>query len=461
MRIAQIIISVILSYTLYLKYNITTYEALSVFLSSSYILYFVHNLGKKIQIIEIIGIGACLLWLVMPIFAYHYFNEGNYLAKLWLIYMNVPSDTYYEVVFWGTVAMIAGLHFPFNKLKILTAREYTERLKLNNQNYSKISKILLLIGVLSLVLAPFVPPTLAQVIEIGGNFIFVAAFYAYYSQDRNKYWLVSVVVAIIIGISIRGGMFGKLVFISLLAAMILLAVRELKLSMFRKLTISIVGIFLIIILQSVKHEFRKNTWSGYAGYTGYTGNKTVLFFDLIGEQLKNPFAIFQDEAQLFALTARFNQGWLISKTISYIPQQQPFAGPEPLTAAIIGGFIPRFLWPDKPMSGGVENMWRYAGVKLRAVSMNVSPMGEPYGSFGLPGAWVFMFFFGLFFRWSFLKILVVAKQYPTLILWVPSIYVMVVRVESDVLTGFNAFTKSVLMVWIMYQVFRKVFRIQL
>ena len=461
MRIAHIIMSAILSYTLHLKYNLTTYEALSVFLSSAYILYFMDNLGKKIQIIEIIGVGACLLWLVMPIFAYHYFNEGNYLAKLWLIYMYVPSDTYYEVVFWGTVAMLAGLHFPFKKLKILTAREYTERLKLNDQNYGKISKILLLIGVLSLVLMPIVPAALGQVFEISGNFIFVAAFYAYYSHGLNKFWLMAVVIAMIISISIYGGMFGKLVFISILATMIVLVVRERKISMFRKITISIVGIFLIIILQSVKHEYRKNTWGGYAGYTGYSGSKTALFFDLIGEKLKDPFAVFEDEGQLFALLARFNQGWLVSKVINYIPNHQPYVGSEPLTAAIVGGFVPRFLWQDKPVSGGRENMMRYAGVKLTKTSMNVAPVGEAYGSFGLPGAWIFMFFFGLFFRWSFLKILVVAKQYPTLILWVPSIYVMVVRVESDVLTGFNAFTKSVLMVWIMYKVFLLLFKIRL
>lgn len=106
-------------------------------------------------------------------------------------------------------------------------------------------------------------------------------------------------------------------------------------------------------------------------------------------------------------------------------------------------------------------MLRYAGVRLTTVSMSVAYIGEAYGSFGLPGAWVFMFFLALFFRWSFLKILVIAKNYPTLILWLPSIYVMVVRVESDVLTGFNAFTKSVLMVWLMYWIFSKVFRIQL
>jgi len=461
MRIAHIIMSAILSYTLYLKYNLTTYEALSILLSSVYVLYFLDNLDKKIQIIEIMGVLACLTWLVMPIFAYHYFNEGNYLAKLWLIYMYVPSDTYYEVVFWGTVAMLIGLHFPFSKLKILAAKEYTETIKRNSQNYGKISKILLVIGVLSLLLGPVVPAVLGQVFEITGNFIFVAAFYAYYSQDRNKFWLVSVVVAIIIGISIYGGMFGKLVFISILAAMIVLGVRERKLSMFRKLTISIVGIILIIILQSVKHEYRKNTWSGYAGYTGYSGSKTALFFDLIGERLKDPFALFQDEAQLFALTARFNQGWLISKAINYIPAKQPFVGPGPLTAAIAGGFIPRFLWPDKPESGGKANMLRYAGVQLKQVSMNVSPVGEAYGSFGMPGAWIFMFFYGLFFRWSFLKILEIAKTHPTLILWLPSIYVLTVVVEGDVLTVFNAFTKSVLMVWLFYVGFRKILKINL
>lgn len=461
MKFILILLSLFLGYSLYNTYNLSGYETAAVTVSSFYILNFIDNIGKKIQIIELFGVGACLMWLVMPIFAYHYFNEGNYLAKLWLIYMYVPSDTYYKVVFWATLALLTGLHFPFKNLKTFTPQQYTEKLKLNTQSFGRISRILLIIGIVSIFLRPVVPSSLAQIFEITGNFIFVAAFYAYYSQSLNKFWLVAVVVGIILGMSILGGMFGKLVFISALAAMILLAVREQNLGMFRKLTVITVGFLLIVILQSVKHEFRKNTWSGYVGYTGYRGSKTSIFFELIGERLKNPFALFRDEGQLFALNARFNQGWIISKALNYIPNQKPFAGPGPLTAAILGGFIPRFLWPDKPESGGKANMLRYTGRKLSGVSMNVSPVGEAYGSFGATGAWVFMFFLGLFLRWSFLKIMVIAKTYPTLILWLPSIYVMTVVVETDVLTIFNAFIKSVFLVWLMYQLFYKLWRIRL
>ena len=461
MRVLQAVISIIISWFLSSAYNLTVYESLSLALSVFIVLMFVDNVGKKIVIIDIIGVLACITWLVMPLFYYHYFTIDHYLSRLWNIYMYVPSDEYYGVVFWGTLALVLGLHFPFRNKNVLTASEYLQQLKLNNHNFDRISKYLLAIGIFSLLVTPYVPSVLRQVFEVTGNFVFVAAFYAYYSNSLNKYLLVAVVVGLIIIISAQQGMFGKLVYIIMLASLILMAIREKKLSFARKMSFMVAGIFLIIILQSVKEEFRKNTWYGYSGYTGYTGSKSGLFFDLIGKKIRNPSSVFGDEYSFYALAARFNQGWLISKAINYIPAKQPFVGPGPLAAAIAGGFIPRFLWPDKPEAGGKANMLRYAGVKITTVSMNVAVMGEAYGSFGRNGAVLFMFCFGLFYRWSYNKIMSVAVHYPTLLLWLPSIYVLAVVTENDTLTLFNAFTKSVLMVWLFYVGFRKILKINL
>jgi len=460
-NIPLIIASVILGSYCYQYEDLTVYESCSVTLSCFYILYFIKNIELKVQIIELIGAGACILWLVMPIFFYHHFNEDNLLARTWVNFMPIESDQYYSFVLPGTIALLIGLHFPFRGPKPFSGHIYAEKIKARNQNFTKISTILLLIGGISMLIRGYVPGAMAQVFEVLGNFIFASAFYAYFSDSIHRVLYISITVIIILFISIFSGMFGKLVFVSILASIIMMAVRHTKINFVKKILTVGLGLSLIVILQSVKHEFRKNTWSGYAGYTGYSGSSTTLFFNLIQEKIENPSLIFGDELQLFGLAARLNQGLLISKVLYYIPQQQPYVGSGPITSAIIGGFVPRLLWPDKPESGGRANMLRYTGIKLQKVSMNVAPIGEAYGSFGPFGGIVFMFFLGFFFRWSFNKIMVTANTHPTLLLWVPSIYVLVVVVETDVLTIFNALTKSVLLVWVMYKVFKSVLKIQL
>ncbi len=61
---------------------------------------------------------AILTCLVMPIFFYHIYNRGNYLAWLWKKYMPIDSDRYYSFALPAVLTMAAGIRFPFKKLRV-------------------------------------------------------------------------------------------------------------------------------------------------------------------------------------------------------------------------------------------------------------------------------------------------------------------------------------------------------
>jgi hypothetical protein len=67
-------------------------------------------------------------------------------------------------------------------------------------------------------------------------------------------------------------------------------------------------------------------------------------------------------------------------------------------------FVPRFLWADKPMAGGIANMKYYTGYTIKGYTTNVGPLGEAYGSFGVTGGVVFMMVLGTFIRFAYKKV---------------------------------------------------------
>jgi len=90
--------------------------------------------------------------------------------------------------------------------------------------------------------------------------------------------------------------------------------------------------------------------------------------------------------------------------------------------------------------------------------MGASLLGEGYANFGYTGAIVFMFVIGLFYRFALNTIYKIADKYPTVILWIPLIFLQVVKAESDLLRVLNHLVKASLLVFLIYWVCYKVFK---
>jgi hypothetical protein len=237
-----------------------------------------------------------------------------------------------------------------------------------------------------------------------------------------------------------------------LSLMLILLGKKIQLS--RKLFFAVAGIFLIAVIQSIKVEYRKRNW------TEGVGADPVYFAQLVTERITNPSALF-DPDKLFFLAVRLNQGWLIAVTMDRVPKNYSFANGETIWQSVAASIVPRFLWPDKPETGGHSNIKRFWGIDLRSVSMNLGPIGEAYANFDRMGGIIYMFFYGLFLNFILSVVLKLADRRPTLVLWLPVLFLYAVVVEGDLLMVMNWLLKGAFFTWLVFSIFRNFFRIEL
>jgi hypothetical protein len=180
-------------------------------------------------------------------------------------------------------------------------------------------------------------------------------------------------------------------------------------------------------------------------------NKTNLFGDIIVEKLQNFDRLISEEG-FFPVYMRTNQGYNISMVMDRIPAKQDFDNGDRLMTIVASAFVPRFLWPNKPEAGGKDSMKYFAGVNIYGWSTNVGPIGEAYGSFGVVGGIFYMFVLGLFVRWVYLRVFVIAQKMPLLILWIPVLFYQVTySMETDSLQILNSLLKGAFFLWLIYK----------
>ena len=204
------------------------------------------------------------------------------------------------------------------------------------------------------------------------------------------------------------------------------------------------GFFFAFLIQLVKPDYRAQLG------TNTEDGKYVLFFNLVSSKLTGDQPLFSKDV-IANNVVRLNQGWIISNVMNYIPAERPYANGQTIKDAVVASVFPRFLYPDKPTAGGRDNMENYAGITLNeGTSMDISQVGEAYANFGVTGGIIMMFILGLF---SNLVITFVEKKtfkYPELILWLPLLYLQVVKAETSLVTVLNHLVKAGLVTWFFF-----------
>ncbi len=432
--------------------DFTIYERLAILLTSLFFLKFVNDFGKSIWvIIDLIVLLALLTWNLAPVLAYHYFNENNELAVLWDKCMKVDSNTYFSFMLPATLAMIAGLYWPGAR-KINLKFSIWELHSLGYLDKSRqVGWGLIIIGILSSVFSSYLPSTLNFVAYLTTKFVLVGLFYLYFSGKKSKPYFLIFALSLMFISSLREGMFGEMIYMVALCVIVLMV--GTKYTFNYKFTIIIFSVFFLFILQSIKSDYRKVAWASGSEDIGY-------FFKLATDKLNNLNELTSDNVD-FPLSVRFNQGWLISVAMSRVPFIVPYANGESIGISLLASLTPRFLWPDKPRSGGEYNMEHFLGWKNINVSMNISPVGEAWVNFGQIGGTIFMFFYGFIISTVFSIIIKWTYKYPTILFWLPLIFFYVVITETDILTVFNHLLKTCFLVSMIYWLMRKIFNLSI
>ncbi len=432
-------------------------EWVVVLFSALFIGFFIKQIGEKIVVLNIIGLLAVLQWLLAPLLAYTFFNEKSDLATLWQTVMPIPASTYFSYVLPATISMVIGLNFPaFGEVKKRHTYYIARAKAALRETAVFLPPIFIFIGFIFYELQAFVPVSLRAVFNFASLLSFVAVLYAAYAASKWTFLYFGISLLLLLRQVIQSGMFGSFVFWVLLYSFFFLLGKKARLVNF--VFLGVLGVFGVLLIQSIKGDYRKVVWKG-----GARNSDAATFYQIAAAKLAEP-ATLLDETAIFWITTRMNQGAIVARTMRNVPAKVPYAGGETIVTSIAAAVVPRLFWPNKPEAGGRDNVARFLKDKYaykRKISYNIGPVGEAYANFGRWGGCVWMFCYGLIFRLLFLGILAMCKTYPTLVLWIPFLFVGAIKVETDLVSTLGSILKGGVFVFALYFFFYQIVKIKI
>jgi hypothetical protein len=395
------------------------------------LLRFLHELEYRFPMDTIIALIATLQWVVGPILAYSGYNTH------YKYHMYVTEDTYMYLAVPGCLLLWVGLR--------LCQHKYEHEQQIIQQSILFLKGVpvkyaywLIVVGLIAPFLGQALPATLGFVAYLMGVFKYIGLlFFLFSNQTKHKWWVLGGIYLVTVLAALKSAMFHDLILWSLFLGIYL--VYYLKVSFKNRILLLVIGFFAIFIIQLVKAQFRDVVWG-----SGTKESEVTLYTDLVSNQLSAGDIFRHSVVESFVY--RINQGWIISRIMENVPSQVAYAGGETVEVAIKDALVPRFLNPTKKEAGGQENYTRFTGYTLTETSMGISILGEGYANYGVTGAWFFLFIVGVFFSFVLRKTIDAAQKYPSLILFLPLIYLQVVKAETEFYVVLNYLIKSLVMV---------------
>jgi hypothetical protein len=160
---------------------------------------------------------------------------------------------------------------------------------------------------------------------------------------------------------------------------------------------AVLGITLIIALRGVSEQYRKVVW--IAGDGGGVVSRTKLFFKLLHARVQSDGvdgAVSKGFATSAARSANLD---LLADVIIRTPSEIPYWGGQTYLS-LVGAFVPRVLWPDKPtkeLGQAFGHRYGYLGNSDTNTALNLPILVEFYANFGIAGVIAGMFLVGLIY----------------------------------------------------------------
>jgi hypothetical protein len=433
------------------------YGTLAICLMVCLIMQVLDRLGKGVVLREIVALHMTFVCLVMPVIGYAVFNQTNRLARIFIKYMRVPDYVYFGCALPAIAGFVLVLCWPIGTSAYddsgMFLQKAIDRAKIVLQKSPKVGIYLLMGGSVMFSVARVLP----EAVQFAFLLFFFSGFagflYVFYQPGlRFRRFYLFGFGAFIIMTAISNGMFTVVAYMSLtLFSFFFLGKRS---SLFKKLLLFCLGVFMLLLIQSIKPTYRIMTWGG-----NYEGNKGMLFVSLLFNKLSDPNLSSSDA--FFPIYTRINQGYNVSLVMKRFPDKIPFDDGKHLLLNLASSLVPRVFWPGKPEAGGKVNMLYYAGLSISGWSTNVGPLGESYGSFGPRGAVVFLIFVALFIRFAYATLFRLSARIPLILFWMPVMFYQTTYAgETDTLQIFNSILKSALFIWLLYRQWPKWFGVE-
>jgi len=416
---------------------LSIYSAIGATMFAFFAMKFFNGLGNTVEIRDLMIVIALLQWFIGPILTYLFFQDDQF-------YSMVVSETeYMSYVFPAAVLFIVGLYLPFWR-KRKDEYQLLDQVREKIRKHPNLDLYLIGVGTLGALAEDYVPGFLKFFMFLLGSLRFIGIYFMLLNRRHFKWGIIALMLGWLFLSSLRYGMFHNLLL--WLGFMLVIMALIYRFSFGRKILFFVSLFVLVLLIQAVKHEYRNlmqeqqiNSMLG----------KTSLFTNLVGEKLMEPGVLFA-ERYMNANVNRINQGWIIARIMRYTPRYEPFAGGETIKEGL-KSLVPRVLMPGKIEAGGHTYFSRFTGKRLQAdTSMNLSILGEAYANFGKGGGAFFMLMLGLFFNLFLNRVYSLTDRYPSLILWLPLIFLQVVKAETDFATVINHLFKATIVVFFVF-----------
>lgn len=431
------------------------YDSLVIVLLCTSLLSILDKLGRGVVLRESIAFMYVFNCLAMPLLGYRVYNYDYFWARLLKKYMPVSEKVYFDFTIPAVTLFCLALTFPFYKSQFIDQsikfKEILEKCKRILSKDKFIGMFIIVAGLSSFMVSKLLPSSLSYLSIILYFSSFAGLLYVHFAPDfKNKRIIILAFILFLVLNSIVVGMFTVVAYMGVTIFSYFFLGKNIHL--IKKVLVLLTAVFLLLILQNTKITYRDMVW-----YNSYQGDKTALFSRLFVENFQKGDALFEKKA-FFPIHTRVNQGYNIALVMRRIPSAKPFDNGKAITTSIVSSFVPRLFWPDKPVAGGKFNMEYYTGRKIITWSTNIGPLGEAYGSFGVTGGIIYMFFLGLFIRWVYGRIFKISAKIPLIILWIPVLFYQVTySAETDTLQIVNSILKTAFFMWILYKIFPRWF----
>jgi hypothetical protein len=274
------------------------------------------------------------------------------------------------------------------------------------------------------------------IIVLASSLMYVGLFSIILLNDKHWVWYALIVLLMDIRFALEATMFHSLLLWG--ASLYLVIVYKLNLK-WRSLFILVAAFIMIIWLQTVKLSYR---------YLSYYETTTVKKVRLLADLMINSNHLTSNRNVNITITntiQRFNQGWIVSRVMLTVPDNEPYANGSTIFRGIYNAVIPRILDREKAIAGGREYMERFANTKLtKNTSMNIGILGEMYANFGKWGGiiacGVYMLLIGLLYKVIQRK----SWEHPVWWAWAPFVGHITLKAEDGFMETLNWMSKSML-----------------
>jgi uncharacterized membrane protein YuzA (DUF378 family) len=440
---------------LLLSFVTNWYDSLIYALNIVMVLMVLDKLGKGIVLREIIALHCAFICLLMPLAGYQVYNTTNALSLLWVRYMPIGKNVYFDYCLPAVTGFCLFLTWPIRNERSsdvgVPLQKAIERIREKINGHQYLGLYLMITGIVMSFVVRYVPSGLQYILNLLYFSSFAGFLYIYFSGK----FLYKNILLILFGVftvlgALNSGMFTIIAYMGMTLFSFFFVGK--KASMFKKTVYFLVGFLVLALIQSIKPAYRKEI-------TLHPElNQTQLFIDLATKRL-NSMDNLVSPNNYFFLYYRANQGFNIALVMRNIPSITPQDNGSYLLVKFAAAFVPRLFWPTKPEAGGLANMKYYANIDIKGYATNVGPVAEAYGSFGVLGGVIYMMALGLFIRFAYKSVFTIAQKIPLIILWIPVMFYQVTySSENDTLQILNSLIKSSFFILILYKCIPTLFK---